>query len=72
MWTLKSLKLKIHCESGHVCRHSFSDVHDDLFGVDGYVLQKPDLLPVVQPIIASDEANHRCGVCRLDNGIGTM
>lgn len=47
-----------------------------LLGAEGQVVigapcpQVLDLLPVGQLVV--DEANHRCVVCKLGNGIGTM
>ena len=57
------------------------EVHNELFGllgVEGQVVvgaqlrQMLDLFPVGRLIIVADEANHRCVVCKLDNGIRTM
>src|SRR4029434_1184605 len=49
-----------------------------LLGVESQVLvgaphrQVLDLFPVGRLIVVTDEANHRCVVCKLDNGIRTM
>ena len=64
-----------------MCSTFLPEVHNELFGLLGVesqvvasapLCQKPDLFSVGRLIIVADEANHRCVVCELDNGIRTM
>ena len=57
------------------------EVHNELFClfcVESQVVvgtplcQVLDLFPVGRLIVVADEANHRCVVCKLENGIRTM
>ena len=64
-----------------VCAPGPPEVHNERFGllcVESQVVvgtplcQVLDLFSVGQLIATADEANHRCVVCKLDNGIRTM
>src|SRR4029434_6126552 len=66
---------------GDVCASFLPKVHNELFGLLGVESQvfvgAPhrqvlDLFSVSRLIVVTDEANHRCVVCELDNGIRTM
>src|SRR4029434_6662528 len=59
---------------GDVCASFLPEVHNELFGLLGVESQVVvlDLFSVGRLIVVTDEANHRCVVCKLDNGIRTM
>ena len=66
---------------GCVCHFSTSFVHNELFGLLGVesqvvvgapLRQVRDLFSIGRLIDVADEANHRCVVYKLDNGIRTM
>ena len=66
---------------GGVCATFLPEVHNELFGlicVESQVVvgaplrQVLDLFSVGRLIVVTDEANHRCIICKLYNGVGTM
>ena len=71
-----TLNLRPVDADGGVCSSFLPEVHNELFGLLGVagtpLCQMPDLFSVGRLILVADEANHRCVVCELDNGIRTM
>ena len=66
---------------GCVCATLLPEVHNELFGLLGVesqvvvgtpLSQVLDLFHVGRLIVVANEANHRCGVCKLENSIRTM
>ena len=76
-----TLDLRPVDEDGGVCATLLPEVHNELFGLLGVesqvvvsapLCQMLNLFSVCRLIVVADEADHRCVVCELDNGIRTM